>query len=175
MKYDSSKTQRSRLTVPAPIRDLNRQGHLVGYKYFFDIGAGNINTIRLTRSYILSETNMSYFFHEPSLSRETIIKELGFYGLASTQIQNWTTVYPYAGFVLNVLDRDAREEFIDGIMSYYGDFFCAVRTDKVNGELYSDGVITKRGTFQKQFKKKDCDELGETILTGSNYKVIHVV
>jgi len=58
-------------------------------------------------------------------------------------------------YVLNTLLPAEREEaFIDAFLSATYSIF-TVRTDKVKGEPYEDGVLTQRGTFQTQLTSEE--------------------
>ena len=58
-------------------------------------------------------------------------------------------------FVFNTLTESERIDAFHELLHCSNDALIAVRTDKVNGEEFEDGVITKRGTFQTQL---DCDD-----------------
>lgn len=63
-----------------------------------------------------------------------------------------------SNFVLNVLPRDARVVVYNQILRAVkpgGAAYIAVRTDKVNGTPFQDGVVTSRGTFQTQLSVSD--------------------
>ena len=58
-------------------------------------------------------------------------------------------------FVFNTLTESERIDALHELLHCSNDVLIAVRTDKVNGKEFGDGVITKRGTFQTQL---DCDD-----------------
>jgi hypothetical protein len=77
-----------------------------------------------------------------------------------------------ANYVLNTLTPDARAEaFLQAyIAGQYAIF--TVRLDRVDGEPFEDGVITKRGTFQKSFSRSECEELGRVLTYNSSFAII---
>jgi hypothetical protein len=63
--------------------------------------------------------------------------------------------FSVCNYVLNTLTEiDRRKAFLDAFMSSLYTIF-TVRIDKVAGEPLSDGVITKRGTFQTQLTAEE--------------------
>ncbi len=56
----------------------------------------------------------------------------------------------FSNFVFNTLPVSERVDAFHDLLHTSQEAFIAVRTDKVNGEPFEDGVITKRGTFQTQ-------------------------
>jgi ATP adenylyltransferase len=60
----------------------------------------------------------------------------------------------YCGYVLNTLPPTNRAGCVMDILQFIdktSTVYFAVRGDRVRGEPHHDGVITKRGTFQKSF------------------------
>ena len=64
--------------------------------------------------------------------------------------------YVIAIYVFNVLEPDERAEAFDDFMRTKdtGKGYIALRTDKINGVPYADGVVTQRYTFQKSYTKE---------------------
>lgn len=53
-------------------------------------------------------------------------------------------------YVFNTLQPAARKNALEKLLRCCSQAIIAVRTDKVHGEPWQDGVFTKRGTFQTQ-------------------------
>lgn len=53
-------------------------------------------------------------------------------------------------YVLNTLEHHERREALRQLQESCDTIILAMRTDKIKGTPYQDGVITKRGTFQTQ-------------------------
>ena len=77
-------------------------------------------------------------------------------------------------YVLNSIVPGVRKNVIEHMLMLGNRVIAAVRTDKINGSPYEDGVRTKRGTFQKQFKKDDLEKLGDIIGRGSGYAIVEL-
>lgn len=61
----------------------------------------------------------------------------------------------YCGYVLNTLDARTAANVIEDIRSRLypgGNAYFAVRTDKVEGVPWYDGVLTQKGTFQTTYR-----------------------
>lgn len=78
-------------------------------------------------------------------------------------------------YVLNVLEPKDRMRMIDDMrftIPKTGIIYVAVRSDKIAGTPHKDGVITKRGTFQKSFKQADLEARGfEVIHNGGHFLI----
>lgn len=62
--------------------------------------------------------------------------------------------YAIGIYVFNVLTPTVRQIEFDFFRSIADNLIWTVRCDPIKGEPYLDGVITKRGTFQKQYTKE---------------------
>lgn len=63
-------------------------------------------------------------------------------------------------YVLNVVDTPTRKAIIDELFNLSSNLIAiAVRTDKIVGTPHLDGVMTAKGTFQKQFNHEELLDL----------------
>lgn len=77
-------------------------------------------------------------------------------------------------YVLNVLEPDERAKVIWDMCNRADFVYAAVRTDKIAGTPFKDGVITKTGTFQKSFTRAKCEELGKVLTFNSSFAIIEL-
>lgn len=77
-------------------------------------------------------------------------------------------------YVLNVLFHDERLMTIEEMECIADRSIVAVRTDKINGMPFEDGVITKTGTFQKSFSRAECEALGNVLTYNSSFAIIEL-
>ena len=77
-------------------------------------------------------------------------------------------------YVLNTIEPEERAQVIDDMRKRADRIIVAVRTDKINGYPALDGVVTKRGTFQKSYSRSDCEELGNVLTYNSSYAIVDI-
>lgn len=134
MYFPSSKTAIKRKGISVPVADLLVKGKIQGRTINWGSGRSYVDTWAMA-----GVTEYQCDEYDPYFAPE---RPDGFYDTV------------YCGYVLNTLPPTPRAGCVMDILQYinkYSTVYFAVRNDKVSGEPFEDGVITKRGTFQKSF------------------------
>jgi len=82
--------------------------------------------------------------------------------------------YIIAIYVLNVLEPTERMKVLKWLREHGDVVLVAVRTDKINGKRYKDGVKTSTGTFQKSFGDYDLNKLGKVLTKTPSFAIVEL-
>lgn len=82
--------------------------------------------------------------------------------------------YIIAIYVLNVLEPTERMKVLKWLREHGDVVLIAVRTDKINGKRYKDGVKTSTGTFQKSFGDYDLNKLGKVLTKTPSFAIVEL-
>jgi len=129
-----------RYSFSAPIQSLARYGFLDGHFTIFDYGCGRGDDVRG-----LVENELQAAGWDPYYAPENIITEADIVNL---------------GFVINVIENF--DERVDTLIRAYSlakqllvVSVMLVNENSVQGERFQDGLLTKRGTFQKYYTQAE--------------------
>ena len=133
----------------APIQTLARSGYLDGSYNFFDYGCGRGSDVKG-----LEENGLKASGWDPYYAPDN--------NKSCADIVN-------LGFVINVIE--SMDERIDALLGAYllADQLLVVsvmleNTSRANGKQFRDGVMTKRGTFQKYYAQGEIKQFIEDVL-----------
>ena len=133
----------------APIQTLARSGYLDGSYNFFDYGCGRGSDVKgLTENDLKASGWDPYYAPDNDKNSADIVN---------------------LGFVINVIE--SMDERIDALLGAYllADQLLVVsvmleNTSRANGKQFRDGVMTKRGTFQKYYAQGEIKQFIEDVL-----------
>ena len=136
---NSAKTAITRTKSSFPIKFLVDYGYLHGRVLHYGSGKDYKGTKLL-------ETVASVTCYDPTFAPDKSVLVNGVYNSI------------VCNYVLNVLPYFKRRIVIEEMSNLSRLAFITVRTDCVNGTIHEDGVITKKGTFQKTYTKETLKE-----------------
>ncbi len=160
MKTNTDKTQITRIATSAPARFIHETG-MDKCEYLLHFGEGkaffDTNLFKLHADFV-----DAYDPYSPDASRRVFPKDEYFERVVAIYVFN--TLAP--------LDRDAAINDAMSLVDTDGELIVAVRADKIVGAAYWDGVVTKRGTFQKSYTmaevKKEFGKYGRVRIEAAN-------
>ena len=133
----------------APIQTLARNGYIDEGYTFFDYGCGRGSDVRGLVENGLSAAGWDPYYAQDNEKRSADIVNLG--------------------FVVNVIE--SMDERIDALLGAYAlaDQFIVVsvmleNANRAEGQQFRDGVLTKRGTFQKYYSQGEIKQFIEEVL-----------
>jgi hypothetical protein len=144
---NSERTQIARKGLTAPMRYLRDNGWMPNNANFVlhhGVGKAKADTDLLREHCLLT---FQYDPNVPGIDSDEVLMPYEYDNI-------------YSVYVFNTLPPDVRErafkKMIDCLADVRGNnAYIAVRTDKVDGVVSEDGVVTKRGTFQTQLNRDD--------------------
>lgn len=139
-QVERHRTALTRYALSKPMQILSKYDFLEGKHTIFDYGCGKGSDVNiLNQNDIIAHGWDPYFCPENDKHEADIVN---------------------LGFVINVIeDKDERAEAVLGAYRLCKQFLCAAvmlgESSPDRGRLYSDGVLTKRNTFQKYFSQEE--------------------
>ena len=145
-------TALQRSTMSAPVSAMLRVGLIAPNKEFFDYGCGHgTDIISLKNLGIKTSGWDPYYSPENSLTKAEVIN---------------------LGFVINVIENlEERKEALRNAFSLAKEVLCVsvmLENDNRSGIEFLDGVVTKRGTFQKYYSSSEIKAYIEGVLGRSS-------
>lgn len=134
---NSEKTQITRKTTSAPMRWIVGNVPFPEYGSVLHFGEGKA----FEDSYALGLRGLAVFAYDPNSPHEW---------KRDPEILDRTYDYGVSVYVFNTLLPEDRAWAYLNMLGCCEHLLIAVRTDKVNGDKWRDGVITSRNTFQTQ-------------------------
>ena len=141
-------TALQRLTMSAPVSAMLRVGLITTDKEFFDYGCGHgTDIISLENLGIKTSGWDPYYAPENPFTKAEVVN---------------------LGFVINVIESlDERKEALRNAFSLTKEVLCVsvmLENDNRSGIEFLDGVVTKRGTFQKYYSSSEIKHYIEEVL-----------
>jgi len=149
--FDYRRTQMARHDVSAPLRALVDNDRFIGYVddfttcLHFGEGKALMDTVYLNKVFRYGLVTPYDPYSDSPVRRD------------ESRLNHWYDV-GIAVYVFNVLPPDEREYAYQQFVSCCYRAYFALRTDKIAGEPYKDGVITKHNTFQKSYTVESAED-----------------